>query len=95
MDPCAFHREPLRGRDSGGLVQQRQARGHSQGLAALLNPSPEALLTQTILTQAVSEAEAKKQVDDLMKYLRSLGKLSFETDYTDKNFRFDINWKHR
>lgn len=72
-----------------------QARGYAEGAAALLNASPEQFLTQTILSQAVSEVEAKKQVDDLLKYLKTLGSLRFETDYTDKNFRFNIDWKFK
>ena len=70
-----------------------QMRIYAKGVGELLNASPEQLLTQTILSQAVSEAEAKKQVDQLLKYLRNLGSVRIETDYSANEFRFDIGWQ--
>jgi hypothetical protein len=74
-------------------AQNMQMRVYAKGVGDLLNASPEQLLTQTILGQAVSEAEAKKQVDQLLKYLRNLGSVRIETDYSANEFRFDIGWK--
>ena len=66
---------------------------HAKGGGDFLNASPEALLTQTILSQAITEAEAKQQVERLLKFTQKLGSLRFETDYSAKDFRFDINWR--
>ena len=70
-----------------------QARLHATGLADLLNAAPEQLLTQTILAQAVPEAEAKKQVEQLLTFLRTLGRGRIETNYSKNEFHFDIEWK--
>jgi hypothetical protein len=75
------------------ITQNMHFRGHATGALTALSASPEQLLTQTILNQAVSEAEAKKQVEQLLKYLEKLGTLDVETDYTAKNFRFDVRWR--
>jgi hypothetical protein len=68
-------------------------RVYASGVGDLINASPDQLLAQTILSQAVSEAQAKKQVDRLLEYLHTLGSVRVATDYTDKEFHFDISWK--
>jgi hypothetical protein len=73
--------------------QNMQMRVYATGFGDLLNASPDQLLAQTILNQAVSEAQAKKQVDQLLKYLRTLGSVRVATDYTDNEFHFDVEWK--
>ena len=64
-----------------------------RGGAAFLNANPEALLTQTILGQAATEAEAKKQVAELLAFVEKLGTVTLQTDYGAKEFRFDLSWK--
>ncbi|MCE9532127.1 MAG: hypothetical protein K8T89_13535 [Planctomycetes bacterium] len=73
--------------------ENMQMKGYARGLADLLNASPDQLLTQTILSQAIPEAEAKKQVEQLLNYIRGLGEAKIATDYTANEFRFDIGWK--
>ncbi len=77
------------------ITQNMQMRLYAKGGADFLNASPEALLTQTILNQAVPEAEAKRQVEELLKYVKSLGVVRLETNYSAKVFRFDIEWRIR
>jgi hypothetical protein len=84
----------LRKEDRAHLSPQNmQMRVYASGFGDLLNASPDQLLAQTILNQAVSEAQAKKQVDQLMKYLHTLGSVRVATDYADKEFHFDVEWK--
>ncbi len=75
------------------ITSNMQMKGFAEGLGAYLNYSPDILLTQTILNQAVSEAEAKKQVDQLLKYINKLGSIQLGTDYASNEFRFDIRWR--
>jgi hypothetical protein len=75
------------------LHPNMRMRAYADGGSAFLNASPEALLTATILNQAIPEAEAKKQVEMFLKQIRQLGSAWAETDYTDKQFRFDLRWE--
>jgi hypothetical protein len=79
--------------DRKKLTKNMQMRLYATGIGALINASPEQLLTQTILTQAIPEAEAKKQVESLLKYLENLGTLQLETDWQANEFRFNFIWK--
>jgi hypothetical protein len=75
------------------ISQNMRMRVYAAGGGDFLNSSPEQLLTQTILSQAINEAQAKKQVDQVLQFARTLGTLNIETDYTAKEFRFDLRWK--
>jgi hypothetical protein len=77
------------------ITSNMQIKGFAEGLGAYLNYSPELLLTQTILSQAVSEADAKKQVDQLLKYINKLGSIQMGTEYTKDEFHFDIHWRFK
>ncbi len=77
------------------VTQNMRMQFDAKGGAAFLNAAPEALLTQTILSQAVPEAEAKRQVEQFLKYINGLGLLSLQADYGASEFRFDIEWKRR
>ena len=87
--------EILQKEDRAKRTKNMQMRFYAKGAGELLNASPEQLLTQTILSQAIPEAEAKKQVADLLKYLEKLGTLQIETDWQAKEFRFNIVWDIR
>jgi hypothetical protein len=65
---------------------------HAAGGADYFKTTEDQLLTQTILDQAIPIGEAKKQVAELITYLRGLGTFYVETDYGDKAFRLDIGW---
>ena len=74
-------------------TQNMQLRVYAKGVADSLTLTPDQLITGTILGQGVGEAEARKQAEALVKYLEELGTVTFETDYSDKSFRFDIRWQ--
>jgi len=76
-----------------GLHPNMQMRGYADGLGKFINAAPDALLIQSILDQAIPEGEAKKQVEQLLRYINKLGTVRIETDYLDNEFRFDLQWK--
>jgi hypothetical protein len=73
--------------------QNMRLRVYAKAAADSFNLVPDQLITQTILGQGVSETDARKQTDALVKYLERLGIVTLETDYTDKTFRFDARWQ--
>jgi hypothetical protein len=68
-------------------------RFYAAGGAAAFEATGDQLLTQTILDQAATIDEAKKQIKQGLDYLRKLGTIDFEADYGPKTFRFDIHWQ--
>lgn len=83
----------IRNESAGPISQNMQMRLHARGAVEALYSSSDSLLTRTILDQAVSEAEAKKQIEQLFSFAQKLGSLKIETDYGPKSFRFDFKWK--
>ena len=75
------------------IPQNLQMKVYAKGGGDFLNASPELLLTQTILSQAIGEADAKKQIEQLLKFAQKLGTVGIETDYAANEFRFDLKWK--
>jgi hypothetical protein len=74
-------------------TQNMRLRVDAKGGAQFLSGFADSLLTQTILDQAISEAEAKRQVALLVEFVRGLGALRIETDYLPKEFRLNIEWE--
>ncbi len=68
-------------------------RFYAEGFAGLLRSFEEQLLAQTILDRAVPPAEAKKQVDEAIAFVRGLGGLRSEVRFEPKRFRYDIRLK--
>lgn len=77
------------------ITSNMQMKGFAEGVGAYLNYSPELLLTQTILSQAIPEAEAKKQVDQLLNFINKLGSIQIGTEYLKNEFHFDIHWRFK
>jgi hypothetical protein len=48
------------------------------------------LITQAILDQAASPAEAKKQIVEAIRFVESLGSFDLTTLYSVDRFRYDI-----
>ena len=69
--------------------------GFAKGIGDYLSLSPEALLTQIILSQAAPEAEARSQLEQLLRLINDLGVVTAETNYDADLFRFDLRWKLR
>lgn len=78
-----------------GGPETMRMRVYSAGGAELLKAFEDQLITQTILDRAVTSDQAKKEAHELVSWIRSLGRLEFETTYGEKDFRLDmrLRWK--
>ncbi|MCI0642004.1 MAG: hypothetical protein L0Y70_23250 [Gemmataceae bacterium] len=64
----------------------------AEGIAAGVRATHDQILTQTILSQGLPAAEAKKQVEALFRLVQQLGRVEFDTVYGQHDFRFDVRW---
>jgi hypothetical protein len=70
-----------------------QLRLYSSGAVNLLKAFEDQVLGQIILDQAVRPAKGKKQLDQLSDFIGKLGQIEMHSEYGDKEYRFDIDWK--
>ena len=63
---------------------------YAAGFAELLASAKDQLITQTILDQAVPPAEAKEQVQAIIKLVQNLGTLTSSANFGAKEFHYDI-----
>ena len=70
-----------------------RTRFYSEGGATLLKAFEDQLLGQIILDQAVKPAEAKKQVEQLMQWVRKLGFGELRIESAAKEYRLDLEWQ--
>jgi hypothetical protein len=70
-----------------------RTRFYSEGGAKLLKAFEDQLLGQIILDQAVKPAEAKKQVEQLMQWVRKLGFGELRIESAAKEYRLDLEWQ--
>jgi hypothetical protein len=68
---------------------------YATGGAAALASLPEPLITDAILEQGVGIEEARKQVDALAAWLRTLGTARVEIDERATEYRFDVVWEYK
>jgi hypothetical protein len=70
-----------------------QGRFTSSGVARVLEGVRDQLITQTILDQAVTPAEARKQVQAFIDMVRSLGSATLRVRCSENQFQFDIEYR--
>jgi hypothetical protein len=70
-----------------------QSRIYAAGGATIAKLFEDRQITQVILDRAISPADAKKEVQMGIDWLRGLGVLKMETDYRPHEFRFDVRWE--
>jgi hypothetical protein len=75
-----------------GIGASVLTRIYPEGGAEALRSTQDQLIAQTILNQAVTPDDARKQVDLLIDWVRRLGNLQVQSIYDAKDFRFDIKW---
>lgn len=68
---------------------------YAEGAANVLSTYPEATVTDAVLGQGITLAEARKQVLDLAKWVRTLGTATFSLEHGEEYFRFDSTWSFR
>ncbi len=78
---------------SAGSSPPVQTRVFASGGAALLDTFKDRFFTQTILDQAIPPARAKEQVQAFTDWVRRLGSLQIEADYSRADFHYDIRLK--
>jgi hypothetical protein len=78
---------------SNGHPAALRTKFHASGGVDLLKAFEDQVLGQIILDQAVKPAEAKKQAEQLMNWVRRLGTLEVRSGYYDKEYRFDLEWR--
>jgi hypothetical protein len=79
---------------SGGAAVWR-ASAYAAGAASALASLPEPLITDAILEQGVGIEEARRQVNELAAWLRTLGTARIEIDERDTEYRFDVVWEYK
>jgi hypothetical protein len=67
----------------------------ASALGDYANVNPEQSLAGTILAQGLKVDEAHKQTDALFAFVRKLGTVGLQFDYSDHEFQFDLDWKTR
>jgi hypothetical protein len=65
------------------------------GAASGLKARPDAVITDAVLGQGIGLDEAKKQVEQLAKFLNTLGTVGMTLDHTAEAYVFDVEWKQR
>jgi len=68
---------------------------YAEGNADLLNATPDQLLTQAILDQAIPVEQAQQQVKQIIDFVKTLGWVGIEYDYQPNSFELSFQWKHR
>jgi hypothetical protein len=80
--------------DKGYSPATQRTHVYGSGLAANLRAAEDLLVSQTILSQALPAADAKKQFEDLIRLVGRLGQINIETRYAPQAFRVDIRWQY-
>jgi hypothetical protein len=65
------------------------AAGAADVLAGLSDP----LVTESVLSRGIGLADARKEVAELIAFVRTLGAGRVELDLTDREYRLDVVWE--
>ncbi len=76
-----------------GAAPVRQGRLVAAGGADLVKSFEDALVTQTILDQAVPPADAQAQIKALIEFVRGLGEIDLDETWTPDSLHYDLRWK--
>jgi hypothetical protein len=69
-----------------------RGKGYAAGAAVALTAIPDPLVTDAILSGGVGIEAARKQVDALAAWLKTLGTLRIEIDEAEREYKFDLIW---
>ena len=70
-----------------------RASGYLAGAGELLKASPDATISQAVLTQGVGLTEATKQVRELVSWLTAAGQVGLSIDHAEQFLEFEFSWK--
>ena len=83
-------KKPRTGKASAAVLRGRaNARGAADVLAGFSDP----LITDAVLGRGIGLAEARKEIAELIAFVKSLGTGRVELDVTDKEYRLDVVWE--
>ena len=72
-----------------------RGKGFADAAGTALGAYPDPLVTDAILTDGVGIEDARKQVDALVAWLKTLGTARIEIDERDAEYRFDLIWQFK
>lgn len=82
-------KKPQKAKGSTAVIRGKlSAQGGGDFLAAL----PEPLITDAILSRGIGLEEARKEVAELVAWIKTLGTFRGEIDITDKQYKLDLVW---
>ncbi len=67
------------------------AKGAAEALAGFSDP----LITDAVLGRGIGLADARKEIADLVAFVKTLGTGRVELDVTDKEYRLDVVWEFK
>jgi hypothetical protein len=79
--------------DARANPQAEQTRLYASGGADLLDKYRDRVFTQAILDRAIPPAEATSQVQALVSLVRRLGTIQIESEYGQRDFRYELRLK--
>lgn len=82
-------KKPRRGEPSSSLLR---GKGFASSASAALAGFSEPLVTDAVLGSGIGLSEARKQVTELVDYVKTLGTARVELDMTAKEYRLDVVW---
>lgn len=72
-----------------------RGKGYAAGAAVALTATPDPLVTDAILRGGVGIEAARKQVDALAAWLKTLGSVRIEIDEAEAEYKFDLVWSFK
>ena len=82
-------KKPQSGKSHSAVLRGRlSAKAGADAIAGFTDP----LVTDSVLGRGATLAEARKEVADLVAFVRTLGTATVELDVTDKEYRVDVVW---
>ncbi len=83
-------KKPRTGPASSAVLRGRlSAKGGAQALEGITDP----LITDAVLGRGIGLTEARKEVADLVAFVKTLGTVAVELDITDTEYRIDVVWE--
>jgi hypothetical protein len=67
------------------------AKGAAEALAGFSDP----LITDAVLGRGIGLADARKEITELVAFVKTLGTARVELDIAEKEYRLDVVWEHR
>ena len=84
-----------KGERATAVSPNMQLQLNAKSLGDYANLAPDQALAAAILAQGLPVGQARKQTEALLGFAQKLGTVRLSTDYSAKDFRFELTWKTR